>query len=100
MTGTPTQVAHPGKAILRTFVASGVGVAVAWIARVIGVDITEFTDEIVNGITVAVWALVLGATQWALSHPKLMPFWEAIGLGTGTEKEDGSVPQDTEQVME
>lgn len=85
--GTPTQVAHPGKAIIRTFVASGVGIAVAWLARVLGIDFTELADEIVNFITIAVWGLVLGVVQWLLTHPKLLPFWETVGLGTGVENE-------------
>lgn len=97
MAGVPTQVAHPGKAILRTFVASGVGIATAWVARVIGVDLTELSEEIVTGITVAVWALVLGVVQWLLTRPKLLPFWEAIGLGTGAETEDAIKPQGREQ---
>lgn len=88
MAGTPTQVAHPAKAIIRTFVASAVAVVIAWVARVLGVDLTEFDQVIVDGITLAVWAVMLGFVQWLLTRPTLLPFFEAVGLGTGVEKED------------
>lgn len=96
--GTPTQVAHPWKAVLRTFVASGVGVALAWLARTFGIDLAELDAAIVDSLTVAVWAVGLGVAQWLLTHPRVMPVLEAIGLGTGVEKE-GLAPQGTEQGM-
>lgn len=86
--GTPTQVAHPWKAVVRTLVASGVGVALAWTARVLGIDLAGLEAEIVNSLSLGVWALITGAVQWLLSRPKLQGFWTAIGLGTGVEKEE------------
>ncbi len=85
--GTPTQVAHPWKALVRTFVASGVGLALAWVARTLGVDLTGLEVEIVNSLSLAVWGLVTAGVQWLLSHPKLQRFWAAVKLGTGVEKE-------------
>lgn len=99
MAGTPTQVAHPVKAILRTFVAAAVASVLALIVRVVGIDLAEFEGALVELITVAVWAVVLAAVQWALTHPTLMPFWKAVGLGTGVETENKLKPQGTEQGM-
>lgn len=87
MTGTPTQVAHPWKAVLRTLVASAVGAALAWLSRTLGIDLTDLDDAIIDSLTVAVWAVGLGVAQWLLTHPRLLPIWEGIGLGTGTERE-------------
>jgi len=85
--GTPTQVAHPGRAILRTFVAALVGVVLAWVVRTVGVDLAGFSDVIVDSLTAAAWAVGTGVIQWLLSHPRLQRFFEIIGLGTGVEKE-------------
>ena len=85
--GTPTQVAHPGKAVLRTFVAAGVGIVLAWLFRVLGIDLMGLEGAIVDALTAAVWTVVTGLIQWALTRPGLMPFWRAIGLGTGVENE-------------
>lgn len=85
--GTPTQVAHPWKAVLRTIIASGVGVAIAWLARTLGIDLTEWSVGIIDSITAAAWAVGTALFQWLLTRPTLLPFWEAVGLGTGAEKE-------------
>lgn len=82
-----TQEAHPWKAVVRTFVAAGAGVLVAWLARTIGIDLAGLEGPIVDSATAAVWAFITGLVQWLLTHPKLLPFWESIGLGTGVEKE-------------
>lgn len=87
MAGKPTQVAHPFKAILRTFVAAAVASALAWVARVAGIDLAEFDGALVEVLTVSVWAVALAFVQWLLTRPALMPFFDAVGLGTGVEKE-------------
>lgn len=98
--GTPTQVAHPWRAVLRTFVAALVGVALAWLVRTLGIDLTGLSDGIIDSLTATVWAAATGLAQWALTHPRLQGFWRAVGLGTGVENEprvveragDGSYP--------
>ncbi|KUG57763.1 hypothetical protein [Nesterenkonia jeotgali] len=85
--GPSTQEAHPWKAVVRTFVAAGVGIAVAWLARTFGIDISGLEGALADSLTATVWALVTGAVQWALTRPRFMPFFESIGLGTGVEAE-------------
>lgn len=87
--GTPTQVAHPWRAVLRTLVAAGVGVVVAWVARTLGVDLTDLTPEIVDSITGVVWLLVTGLVQWLLTRPAVEAWLRryAPGLATGVHLE-------------
>lgn len=85
--GTPTQVAHPWKAVLRTFVAAGVGVAVAWLVRALGVDLTLLSQPIIDSLTAGAWAVATGFAQWLLTRPGLQPALRVIGLGTGVERE-------------
>lgn len=84
----PTQVAHPWKSVLRTFVAAGVGIAVAWIVRTLGVDLAVLSGPIIDSITAAAWAVGTGFVQWLLTRPGLQPALEAIGLGTGARVSD------------
>src|SRR5699024_2088404 len=58
--GTPTQTAHPWRSVLRTFVAAGVGVAVAWLVRVLGIDLTPFSQPMIDSLTAAAWAVGTG----------------------------------------
>lgn len=67
----PTQVVHPWRAVLRTFIAAGVGVAVAWVARTLGIDLTTFTPALVDSLTAAAWALGTGVVQWLLTRPRV-----------------------------
>lgn len=92
--GVPTQVAHPWRSVLRTFVAAAVGVAVAWIARTLGIDLAELQRAIVDSITAVVWALATGAVQWLLTREgveawlrKYVPL-----LATGVHKEAPRTP--------
>ena len=85
--GTPTQVAHPWKAVVRTLLAYVVGGAVAWLAHTLGIDLTGLEPAIVDSLALGVWTLVTGLVQWLLTRPRLQPFWAALGLGTGVEKE-------------
>lgn len=85
--GTATQVAHPWKSVLRTFVAAAVGVAVAWLVRVLGVDLTALSQPIIDSLTAAAWAAGTGFVQWLLTRPGLQPALQAIGLGTGVHAE-------------
>jgi len=86
--GTPTQVAHPWRSVLRTFVAALVGVVLAWIARTVGVDLTEWDDAIIDSLTAVAWTVGTGVVQWLLSHPRLQPFLRVIGLDTGVTREE------------
>lgn len=67
--GTPTQVAHPWRTVVRMFVVWGVGLLVAWIARTVGVDLTELSEAMADSLTVGVWAVASGAAQWLLTRP-------------------------------
>lgn len=87
--GTPTQVAHPWKSVVRTVVAAGVGVGIAWLVRVLGIDLTALSQPIIDSLTTGVWLAVTGFVQWLLTRPRLQPVLRAIGLGTGVEKEPG-----------
>lgn len=82
-----TQEAHPWRAVLRTFVAAGVGVGVAWLVRVLGVDLTPFSGAMVDSLTAAAWAVGTGLVQWVLTRPWAQPVLEVIGLGTGVHTE-------------
>ena len=88
-TGTPTQVAHPWRSVLRTFIAAGVGVAVAWLVRALGVDLTALSQPIIDSLTAGAWAVGTGLVQWLLTRPALQPALAAIGLGTGVHAERG-----------
>lgn len=90
-TGTPTQIAHPWKAVVRTFVAAAVGIGVAWLVRTLGVDLTALSQPIIDSLTAGAWAIALGLTQWLLTRPRLQPVWAAIGLGTGVENEPETI---------
>lgn len=85
--GASTQEAHPWRAVVRTFVAAGVGVAVAWLVRVFGVDLTPLSQPIIDSLTAAAWAVGTGVVQWLLTRPGLQPGLEVIGLGTGVHVE-------------
>ena len=85
--GTPTQVAHPWKAVLRTFVAAVVGVALGWLARTMAIDLAGLEGAIVDSLTGGAWLAATGLAQWLLSHPRLQGFWRAVGLSTGVERE-------------
>lgn len=87
VTGTPTQTAHPWRSVLRTFVAAGVGVAVAWLVRVLGIDLAPFSQPIIDSLTAAAWAVGTGLVQWLLTRPWAQPVLEAVGLGTGVHTE-------------
>lgn len=82
-----TQEAHPWRSVIRTFVAAGVGVAVAWLVRVLGVDLTPLSQPIIDSLTAAAWAVGTGFVQWLLTRPALQPALEVIGLGTGVHTE-------------
>lgn len=85
-----TQEAHPWRSVIRTFVAAGVGVAVAWLVRVLGVDLTPLSQTIVDSLTATAWAVGTGVVQWVLTRPWAQPALEVIGLGTGVHTESAS----------
>lgn len=84
---TSTQEAHPWRAVVRTFVAAAVGVALAWLVRVLGVDLASLSEPIIDSLTAAAWAVGTGLVQWVLTRPWAQPALEAIGLGTGVHTE-------------
>lgn len=83
-----TQEAHPWRAVVRTFVAAAVGVVLAWLVRVLGVDLTPLSQPIIDSLTAAAWAVGTGVVQWLLTRPGLQPGLEVIGLGTGVHAEE------------
>ncbi len=82
-----TQEAHPWRSVFRTFVAAAVGVALAWLVRVLGVGLTPLSQPIIDSLTAAAWAVGTGFVQWLLTRPWAQPVLEAIGLGTGVHTE-------------
>lgn len=87
-TSPSTQEAHPWRAVVRTFVAAAVGVVLAWLVRVLGVDLTPLSQPIIDSLTAAAWAVGTGVVQWLLTRPGLQPALEVIGLGTGVHAEE------------
>lgn len=85
--GQPTQVAHPGRAVLRFIVAWVVGGAIAWLARTIGLDLTAFGPEIVDAITAGLALLIASAVQWLLTREGVEDFLEGTPLSTGVDTE-------------
>lgn len=94
--GTPTQVQHPWRSVVRVLVAWLVGLAVAALARWIGVDLTDLAPAMVDSITVGVWALITAAVQWLLTRPWVEHFLTAHratrGLATGVHTEAARNP--------
>lgn len=90
--GQPTQVAHPWRAVLRTFVAAAVGSVVTWLAGV-GVDLEALAPAITDSVTLGLFTLVTGVVTGVLAHPavnawieKWAPFL-ATGVHTETKEE-------------
>ncbi|AZQ77680.1 hypothetical protein EJ997_10330 [Flaviflexus ciconiae] len=88
--GQPTQVAHPWRAVLRTFVAAVVGAAITWLAGV-GIDLETLEPAITESITYGLFTLVTGVVTGVLAHPavnewveRFLPF---LATGVHTEKE-------------
>lgn len=82
-----TQETHPWRSVVRTFVAAAVGVALAWLVRVFGIDLAPLSQPIIDSLTAAAWAVGTGLVQWLLTRPGLQPALEAVGLGTGVHVE-------------
>lgn len=92
--GTPTQVAHPGKAVVRTvgaYVLAALAVVIAAIPIVEDTLGPYLPEEWVAWLVGA--AAVLGAVQAAITRimalGQLQDLLSKIGLGTGVEKEYG-----------
>ena len=94
--GTPTQVAHPGKATLRTAVATVVGVILT-LAVVLPVVTLILGEELGNYLPDAAEAWLFAASAFVvalaaaitriMAIPALQPYLTKIGLGTGVERE-------------
>ena len=94
---TSTQEAHPWRSVVRTFVAAAVGVALAWLVRVFGVDLTALSQPIIDSLTAAAWAVGTGFVQWLLTRPALQPALEVIGFGTGVHTEARTLAQNVQR---
>lgn len=94
--GTSTQVAHPGKAALRTAVAYLLA-AIAFLAAAIPIVQETLGDYLPETwaawLTGAVAFLVALATLITrlMALAKAQDFLAKIGLGTGVEKEPGNI---------
>lgn len=93
--GTPTQVAHPGRAVLRTVVAAGVSLLVTLAARW-GLDFTAVEAGLVDYVTGVVWTLVTGLVTWFLTLPRVNAWIEKYApmLATGVHKEMPRIPSE------
>lgn len=90
--GQPTQVAHPWRAVLRTFVAAVVGAVVTWLAG-LGVDLESLAPAITESVTYGLFTLVTGVVTGVLAHPAVNAWvekwapWLATGVHTEHEEE-------------
>ncbi|MEU2418887.1 hypothetical protein ABZ546_14005 [Brachybacterium paraconglomeratum] len=96
---TSTQEAHPWRSVLRTFVAAAVGVVLAWLVRVLGVDLTPLSESIIDSLTAAAWAVGTGLVQWVLTRPWAQPVLEVIGLGTGVHTEQRALAENLQRAQ-
>lgn len=94
-----TQEAHPWRSVVRTFVAAAVGVALAWLVRVLGVDLTPLSQPIIDSLTAAAWAVGTGVVQWLLTRPWAQPVLEVIGLGTGVHTEQRRLAENLQRAQ-
>ncbi|MEV4902339.1 hypothetical protein AB0K08_13480 [Citricoccus sp. NPDC055426] len=105
--GTPTQVAHPAKATVRTVVQTLVAVAIGVV--VLGPPIIDailaeplVPDEL-RGALLAVSAVVVaigGIATRIMAIPGVNRLLERIGLGTGVENEPGRHEAVTSRVLD
>lgn len=86
--GKPTQVAHPWRAVLRTFVAAAVGSLITWLAS-IGIDLEALAPAITESITLGLFTLVTGVMTGVLAHPAVNKWVERYlpFLATGAHTE-------------
>lgn len=96
-TPVSTQEAHPWRSVVRTFVAAAVGVVLAWLVRVLGVDLTPLSQPIIDSLTTATWVVGTGLVQWLLTRPWAQPVLEAIGLGTGVHTEAQTLAENVQR---
>ena len=96
-TPVSTQEAHPWRSVVRTFVAAAVGVVLAWLVRVLGVDLTPLSQPIIDSLTTATWVVGTGLVQWLLTRPWAQPVLEAIGLGTGVHTEQRALAENVQR---
>lgn len=91
--GQPTQVAHPWRAVLRTFVAAVVGSVVTWLAGV-GIDLEALAPAITESVTLGLFTLVTGVVTGVLAHPAVNTFVERylpfLATGVHTENKEAS----------
>ncbi|MDO4888171.1 MAG: hypothetical protein Q3979_05650 [Actinomycetaceae bacterium] len=80
---TPTQLAHPARAVLRTLIASAVGVLVTLAARA-GIDLASLAQPLVEALTAVAWAIATGTAQWILTRPAVDAFLKRFAPGLAT----------------
>ena len=98
-TPVSTQETHPWRSVVRTFVAAAVGVALAWLVRTLGVDLTALSQPIIDSLTAAAWAVGTAFVQWLLTRPWAQPVLEAIGLGTGVHTEQRALAESLQRAQ-
>lgn len=88
--GTPTQVAHPWRSILRTIVVALVGFVLAQVIRYTGLDLTAWSAEIVDQVTNGIWLVLTGVFQYVITRPGvenfLIKFLPPLATGVHTER--------------
>lgn len=87
--GTPTQVAHPWRAVLRTLVVGVIGWLLAELVRVTGLDLTHLATDMVDSITKGLWALFTAFCQYIITRPEVEDWLVRYlpGLATGVHSE-------------
>ncbi len=93
--GTPTQVAHPWRAVLRTvaaFIAGSLTTAVlGWVLATFGLDLSQYENAMVESITLAIVTAFSGFFTWLMARPRVNAFiervlpWLATGVHTESE---------------
>lgn len=100
VTGTPTQVAHSGKTVLRTLTQVVIPLLVLLAALIplvieyLGPYLPETWVAWLAGAVGFLLALTALVTK-VMALPALQPFLAKLGLGTGVEKEALAVPDET-----
>ncbi|MDK8602122.1 hypothetical protein QP858_06600 [Trueperella bernardiae] len=109
--GTPTQVVHPWRAIIRTIFQALAGMAtmgIIWLAgRSIGVDLSEYGDAMRESIAYGLWIVATGFYTWLMTRPRVNEVVERLApfLATGVHTEAqgvkvGDRPNDADRTLD
>lgn len=67
-----TQLIFPLRAVLRTFVASAIGVFASWLVRTCGVALDpELTMNLADSLTALVWVFFTSFATWVMTRPRV-----------------------------